>query len=131
MKKKISVVVLLDMSKAFDTIHHELLLQKLETLGACLSIEWFKSYLTNRYQYARFQDAVSDLLPLTFGVPQGSILGPLLFTVYVNDLLCVPTHCKSVCYVDDCKLYLSFPSQDLEVAVSNLIEDLDNICRWC
>ena len=130
-EKRISAVVLLDMSKAFDSRHHDLLLQKLETLGVSLSMQWFKSYLTNRYQYVRFQDAVSDLLPLKFGVPQGSILGPLLFTVYVNDLLCVPTHCKSVCYVDDCKLYLSFPSQDLEVAVSNLNEDLDNICRWC
>ena len=73
----------LDMSKAFDSIHHDLLLQKLETLGVSLCMQWFKSYLTNRYQYVRFQDAVSDLLPLKFGVPQGSILGPLLFTVYV------------------------------------------------
>ena len=130
-EKKISAVVLLDMSKAFDSIHHDLLLQKLETLGVSLSMQWFKSYLTNRYQYVRFQDAVSDLLLLKFGVPRGSILGPLLFTVYVKDLLCVPTYCKSVCYVDDCKLYLSFPSQDLEVAVSNLNRDIDNICRWC
>ena len=126
-EKKISVVVLLEMSKAFDSIRHDLLLQKLEMLGVFSSIEWFKSYLSNRYQYVRVQDAMSNLLQLNFGVPQGSILGPLLFTVYVNDLLLVSRHCKSVCYVDDCKLYLSFPSHDLVAAFSNLNEDLEMV----
>ena len=50
-------------------------------------------------------DAVSKVLPLEFGAPQGSILGPVLFTIYVNDLLCVPKRCISASYVDDCKLY--------------------------
>ena len=103
--------MLLDMSKAFDSISHAVLRQKLQTLGvSSLSLDWFHSYLTGRCQRVRIHNAVSDLLPLKYGVPQGSILGPVLFTIYVNDLLSVPEHCKSACCVNDNKLYLSFYS---------------------
>ena len=130
--KKVSVVVLLDMSKAFDSISHTVLLQKLQALGVSSpSLDWFHSYLTGRCQRVRIHDTVSDLLPLKYGVPQGLILGPVLFTIYVNDLLSVPLHCKSACYVDDNKLYLSFPSTNTTTAIDNLNEDLKNICVWC
>ena len=76
-------------------------------------------------------DTVSDLLPLKYGVPQRWILGPVLFTIYVNDLLSVPLHCKSACSVEDSKLYLSFPSTNTTTAIDNLNEDLKNICVWC
>ena len=76
-------------------------------------------------------DALSDSLPRKYGVPQGFILGPVLFTIYVNDLLSVPAHCKSVCYVDDCKLYLSFRSTDIACVFTYLNKDLREICRWC
>ena len=79
----------------------------------------------------RIGDAISDPLPLKYGVPQGSILGPVFFTIYVNDLLSVPAHCKSVCYVDDCKLYLSFRSTDIARVFGYLNEDLREIFRWC
>ena len=129
---KVSVVVLLDMSKAFDSIQHHTLLQKLKMLGlSSASLYWFNSYMTGRYQRVRLQDATSKSLPLTHGVPQGSILGPVLLTVYVNDLLSVPAHCKSVCYVDDCKLYLSFPLSDIANAIDHANEDLRSICTWC
>ena len=63
--KKVSVIVLLDMSKAFDSIRHDILLQKLHELGiSYLSLDWFHSYLTDRYQRVRIHDAVSELLPL-------------------------------------------------------------------
>ena len=65
----------------------------------------------------RIHDAISLMLSLKFGVPQGSILGPVMFTIYVNDLLSVPTYCKSACYVDDSKLYLSLPSSDMSTAI--------------
>ena len=131
-KSKVSVVELRDMSKAFDSIKHDLLLQKLQSISVTSSnLEWFHNYLSGRSQRVRIGDAISDPLPLKYGVPQGSILGPVLFTIYVNDLLSVPAHCKSVCYVDDCKLYLSFRSTDIARVFGYLNEDLREICRWC
>ena len=130
--KKISALVLLDMSKAFDSIRHDILLQKLLALGVTSSShDWFDSYLVGRSQKVRIHDATTDALPLKYGVPQGSILGSVMFTIYVNDLLSVPTHCKSACYVDDPKLYLSFPSSDMSTAIHNLNADLEQVSRRC
>ena len=74
---------------------------------------------------------VSQSLPVDFGVPQGSILGPVLFTVYINDLLTVPKLCQTACYVDDSKFYLQFKTMELCNAVSAVNSDLNEICRWC
>ena len=129
---KISILVLMDMSKAFDSINHDTLLFKIHNLGVSPSaLEWFKSYLKGRYQYVRIRDVVSQSLPVDYGVPQGSILGPVLFTVYINDLLAVPKHCQSACYVDDSKLYLKFKTSELYNAVSAVNSDLNRICMWC
>ena len=118
--KKISALVLLNMSKAFDSIRHDILLQKLQALGVSFSCRYsFHSDLVDRSQRVRIHDAISLMLSLKYGVPQGSILGPAMFTIYVNDLLSVPTYCKSACYVDDSKLYLSFPSSDMSTAIHN------------
>ena len=107
-------------------------MQKLQALGVSfLCSDWFHSYLVGRSQRVRIHDAISDALPLKYGVPQGSILGPVLFTIYVNDLLSVPSYCKSACYVDDSKLYLSFLSSDMSTAIHNLNADLEQVSRWC
>lgn len=94
-QRKMSVIVLLDMSKAFDSIRHDLMLCKLRNTGvsepACA---WFDSYLSQREQVVKIQDTLSSPLPLTVGVPQGSILGLVLFTLYVNDLFRVPKYFK-------------------------------------
>ena len=87
-------------------------------------LDWFQSYLSDRQQCVRIGDAVSKVLPLEFGVPQASILGPVLFTIYINDLLSVPKRCVSASYVDDCKLYLSFSPAELTMSISALNEDL-------
>ena len=130
--KKVSIMVLLDMSKAFDSIRRDILLSKLQNLDFSQgALDWFQSYLSNRQQCVRIGDAVSKVLPLEFGVPQGSILGPVLFTIYVNDLLSVPKRCLSASYVDDCKLYLSFSPAELPTSILALNEDLTRISQWC
>ena len=99
-EKKISILVLTDMSKAFDGIKHDMLLYKLRSLGVSPSaLEWFESYLKGRYQHVCIGDVVSQSLPVDYGVPKGSILGPVLFTVHINDLLTVPKFCQTACYI--------------------------------
>ena len=105
--KKVSVIVLLDMSKVFDSICHNLMLSKLCSIGVSnAACNWFGSYLSQRNQVVNIANCISDSLPLSVGVPQGSILGPVIFTLYVNDLLSVPKHCQAMGYEDD---YKNFP----------------------
>ncbi|PFX22791.1 putative RNA-directed DNA polymerase from transposon BS [Stylophora pistillata] len=130
--KKITAVVLLDMSKAFDTINHGILLNKLLDIGISLSsVAWFTSYLSDRRQEVRINSALSDPLPIVSGVPQGSVLGPILFNIYVNDLPLTPRSFLTESYVDDTKLYVSFPVQDWAKAVADLSADLLQIRNWC
>ena len=103
-KQKVTVVVLLDMSKAFDSLNHDILWLKLQDIGlSSAALTWFSSYLSNRFQAVRINSEPSDRLPIQSGVPQGSILGPILFNIFVKDLPSVPQSCKSKTYVDDKK----------------------------
>ena len=130
--KQLTAVALLDMSKAFDSKDHEILLAKLKDAGTSTSAtKWSRSYLTSRYQVVRIYTAVSERLHVVSGVPQGSILGPLLFSVYVIDLPVAPKHCSAQCHVDDTKLLMSFRLQDQLSAVSKMNEDLLRVRNWC
>ena len=107
--KDITLAVFLDLSKAFDTISHTILLRKLEYYGirgVCNA--WFMNHLTNRKQYTEIHGTKSTLLDITTGVPQGSILGPILFLLYVNDMYTCTT-LKRLCFADDTTAYLSGP----------------------
>ena len=122
------------MSKAFDSVDHQILLRKLQDNGASTSVlQWFNSYLTNRYHVVRIHSTVSNPVPIEYGVPQGSILGPLLFSIYVNNLPEAPRNCSTECYsyVHDTKLFVLFHSQDTQRIVEEMNEDLLGVRNWC
>jgi len=100
-------IVLLDLQKAFDTVNHDILLMKLQSIGLNTGIiNWFQSYLSGRLQTINISGASSTAREITCGVPQGSILGPLLFLIYVNDMSAVVKN-RLLLYADDLAILVS------------------------
>ena len=106
---KATASIFLDLKKAFDTVSHEMLIKKLNSYGIRESaLQWFKSYLNDRSQAVNVNSTLLDFKSINIGVPQGSIIGPLLFIIFVNSLPeSVKTSCKCVMYADDTTLLLS------------------------
>jgi retron-type reverse transcriptase len=127
--RKITGAVSIDLRKAFDTVDHTILLEKLKTIGFTSSVlDWFCSYLSNRTQVTMINSSMSQPKPVTVGVPQGSILGPLLFLIYINDLPECLTHCKSILYADDTLLY--YCAESISDLQSKLNSDLRSLTGY-
>ena len=93
-----------------------------------MELQWFIDYLFLRKQIVQFNDVLFEPNPINTGVPQGSILGPLLFLIFFNDVHSPLRHCKIITYADDTVIFTS--SSDFDVIQSNLSQDLDNLSNW-
>ena len=119
----------MDLQKAFDTVDHEILLAKLSHYGIRgIANQWFRSYLSNRSQFVSIDGLDSLLKAILHGVPQGSVLGPLLFLIYINDLYNCIKYCETFHFADDTHL-LHF-SVSLETICKKVNLDLKNITCW-
>jgi hypothetical protein len=122
--------IFIDFSKAFDTIDHQILICKMKNLGfSDCSLRWFSSYFTNRSQIVTFSNHLSKPCKLTVGVPQGSILGPTLFLIYINDLCSSFNHLKPILYADDTNLF--YQSKNLLLDIPKINQDLNALDDWC
>lgn len=126
---KPAICVFVDLAKAFDTVSHKLLLEKLEKLGIRgNTLQLFRNYLTNRKQMVMIDDIMSNEKTVIYGVPQGTVLGPVLFTIYINDLLTLSTESNIISYADDTAIFFEGDNwQELRQVAST---DLKKIKKW-
>ena len=128
-RNETTVGIFLDLSKAFDTINHNILLYRLEYYGfRGVTLDWFKSYLSNQKQFVRYQMHDSNHKIINCGVPQGSILGPLLFILYINDNVSTTSLLELILFADDTTLLFSHPEIASQNDIINI--ELQEICNW-
>ena len=128
MDGKYTICIFLDLSKAFDTINHDILLHKLEVYGIRgVALAWLASYRSNRMQCVSIDDCISESKLISCGVPQGSILEPLLFLFYINDIVRSSDLLKFIIFADDTNLFMS--NIDLKTLISNVNDELSKVSR--
>ena len=128
-KGSLTGAIFIDLSKAFDTVSHASVLNKLPSFGISgKEFLWFIDYLFNRTQVVKCNGVFSEAVPLSCGVPQGSILGPLLFLIQFNAAYKVLKHSKIITYADDTVIYMS--STSLDEMEKKLSEDLTSLKSW-
>lgn len=121
--------VFLDLSKAFDTVNHNILLNKLNHYGIRgLALDWIKNYLNDRKQYVDYKDISSEYQTVKCGVPQGSILGPLLFLLYINDITYSSDLLKFILFADDTSVFYS--SKSISDVFGTLNYELAKVSKW-
>ncbi|KAL7294191.1 hypothetical protein TKK_0012212 [Trichogramma kaykai] len=130
--RQITLLALFDFSKAFDMVPHQLLLQKLRNFNLSdLTVRWFASYLMRCTQAVTDSEGgESAWLPTTSGVPQGSVLGPLLFLLFINDLSDILVHSKHMMFADDLQIYSSFFPADFTQGLKNFNRDVNAVSAW-
>ena len=127
-KGKRPAVVFLDIKKAFDSVDHDILLQKLKHYGIKGTVfKWFENYITNRHQCTKAGIHVSVILLILWGIPQGSILGPILFSLFINDIVSTCKNSLPFLFADDGALY--FDNVDRN-EYKNVKDDMENIMNW-
>ena len=125
--KELACGIFIDLRKAFDTVNHKILIEKLKHVGVRgIPNQLINSYLTNRSQYIQLNNTKSDLMPINYGVPQGSVLGPLLFTIYINDLANCCQDGKVRIFADDTAVYFTcMNTEQLLTLGKSIMEGLD------
>ena len=130
-KNNVPINIYMDLSKAFDTLDHQILLFKLRYYGfANNSFKLLESYLSNRTQYVEMNDVCSDLMEIKCGVPQGSILGPLLFIIYLNDLPSITESLIPIIYADDTTLFATLNTRNIRTAQEDINNELKLVSEW-
>ena len=125
------ISVFMDFSKAFDCLDHDILLKKLFNVGVRgLPHQLFKSYLSNRVQYVSVNNSTSDIMQITHGVPQGSILGPLLFLIFINDFPSVSSFFKFSLFADDSTLTCAMSNKNEDYIKAKLESELKPVFHW-
>ena len=124
-----TIGVFLDLSKAFDTVNQDILLHKLEHYGIRgVALNWLKNYLSNRKQIVKYNSTKSESLKIKCAVPQGPVLGPLLFLIYMNDIYKCSQLLSFILFADDTNLFLSH--QDINTLYNTINQALKKITTW-